>query len=65
MEFEIRPEPKPEEREAIVVALQRLLERAPAPPAYRSRWRQAGLVEGVEADYTTAPLRKTSGETRT
>jgi hypothetical protein len=43
---EIRPEPTEEEREAILRALE--AEDAAAPPAYRSRWRDAGVHEAVE-----------------
>jgi hypothetical protein len=50
VEYEIRPEPAPQEREAIVTALQRLLAREPEPTAYTSRWRDAGLRENVEED---------------
>jgi hypothetical protein len=46
----IEPEPSPEEREAIELALGRLLEDEAVPPAYRSAWRRAGIAENVEAD---------------
>lgn len=50
MEFDIRPEPEPAEREAIVVALERLLSRDRLPAPYRSRWRAEGVRENTEDD---------------
>lgn len=47
MEFELEPEPPPAERRAIIAALERLLPVAAEPPAYRSRWRQAGIAESL------------------
>ena len=42
MDLKITPEPSPEERQAIVAAL----ERDDGPPAaYRSRWRDAALED--------------------
>jgi hypothetical protein len=64
MEFEIRPEPSPEEREAVVAALERLLARDPVPAAYRSRWRDEAVRENVDADYATARPRSSPGATR-
>jgi hypothetical protein len=56
MELEIRPEPTPEERAAILAALERLLSDGSGPPACGSAWRDAGIREnlddsGDEADY--------------
>jgi hypothetical protein len=51
VEVEIRPEPSDEERRAIVAALGE--EDAAVPNAYRSRWREAALEEGV-AEETAA-----------
>jgi hypothetical protein len=48
MEPEIRPEPTPEERAAILVALERLLDDDPRAPAYRSAWREAGIRENLD-----------------
>jgi hypothetical protein len=45
MEAEIRPEPTPVERAAILAALERLL--ADGPPAHRSAWREAGIRENL------------------
>jgi len=40
----ITPEPGPEERAAILAALDRLTENGP-PDAYRSAWREEGIRE--------------------
>jgi hypothetical protein len=44
MDVEINPEPKPEEREAIEVALRRLVAPAVLPAAYTSAWRKAAVA---------------------
>jgi hypothetical protein len=43
VEYEISPEPTPEEREAIDEALKKLLSRPPLPAPYLSAWRKAGI----------------------
>jgi hypothetical protein len=48
VEAEIRPDPTPEERAAILAALERLV--ADGPPAYRSAWRELGVRKNVDAD---------------
>jgi hypothetical protein len=50
--YEITPEPTPEQREALIEALQRLLagEEATTPASYRSAWRLEGLRENVEEE---------------
>jgi hypothetical protein len=48
MEPEIRPAPKPEERAAILAALERLLRDDGAPAGYRSAWREAGVCENLD-----------------
>lgn len=48
MEREIRPEPSPEERAAILAALERLLGDDSGPPAHRSAWRAAGIRENLD-----------------
>jgi hypothetical protein len=53
VEPEIRPEPTPEERRAILAALAD--EEQYQPPGYRSRWRDAALEEGVSADVRAEP----------
>lgn len=50
MEFLVEPEPDPEERKALMVALERLLTGADVPPAYKSRWRAIGIVENLGGD---------------
>ena len=47
MDWQLRPEPSPEERAALAVALERLDEDAALPAPYRSRWRDAGIRESV------------------
>jgi hypothetical protein len=70
MERRIRPEPTPEERAAILAALERLLSEDARPPAYRSAWRDAGVREnldnsGEDGDYgATARPRSSPGATR-
>jgi hypothetical protein len=50
VDVEISPEPTPPEREAIVSALEELLEPEAGDPSalYRSAWRLAGLRENVD-----------------
>jgi hypothetical protein len=48
MEVEIRPEPGPVERQAILAALHELLAFDQVPAAYRSAWRAEGIRENVE-----------------
>ena len=48
MEVEIRPEP--DEREAVIAAVQALLSANGTPAAYRSSWRRAGIRENVDDD---------------
>jgi hypothetical protein len=70
MEARIRPEPTPEERAAILAALERLLSEDSRPPAYRSAWREAGIRENLddpaeESDYGAAVRPRSSpGATR-
>lgn len=68
MDPEIRPEPSPQERMAILVALERLFADG-GPPAYRSGWREAGIRENLDereaADYrATARPCSSPGATR-
>jgi hypothetical protein len=48
MEAEIRPEPTPEERAAILAALERLFSNGLGSAADRSAWREAGIRENVD-----------------
>lgn len=50
MEAQIRPEPSPEERTAILAAVVRLEADETVPPAYRSAWREAGVRENLGAE---------------
>lgn len=43
MDVELAPEPEPDERAAILAAL----EAVAAPPAHGAAWREAALREGV------------------
>jgi hypothetical protein len=46
--YSFRPEPEAAEREALVLALEQLLEgEAQRPSAYSSLWRRAALVEAA------------------
>ena len=45
MDIEIRPET--DEREVVLAAVEALLSAAGGPPAYRSAWRQAGVLENL------------------
>jgi hypothetical protein len=46
VDVEIRPEPRPEEREAILAALEKLMTRDAAGP-YVSAWRVEGIKENL------------------
>jgi hypothetical protein len=48
VELEIKPEP--EDRDAVVAAAEALLRLNPLPEAYRSAWREQGVLENVEED---------------
>ena len=64
MDYEIRPEPTPPERDALAKALDRLLAGSREPAPYRSRWRETGIRENValdEARYATARPRRSPG----
>jgi hypothetical protein len=50
VDFITRPELDPEQREAIALALARLLEVGELPPAYESRWRAEGVAENLDGD---------------
>jgi hypothetical protein len=64
VDLEIEPQPSPEEREAIEVALRRLIEGPSLPPAYRSAWRAEGIREAVEDQAAEAGPRSNFGATR-
>ena len=46
--MDVRITPEPEERDAVLAAVEELLSRDPLPPAYRSVWRQRAIRENVE-----------------
>jgi hypothetical protein len=48
VELLIQPEPDPADREALELALARLLEPMQPPPAYVSAWRRAGIAENLD-----------------
>jgi hypothetical protein len=50
VDFTTWPEPDPEAREAIALALERLLEADELPPAYASRWRTEGVAENLDGE---------------
>ncbi|MDX6511069.1 MAG: hypothetical protein QOE36_573 [Gaiellaceae bacterium] len=68
MDLRIRPEPTPEERRAIELALTRAAA-DPGPDPLQSRWRAAAIRENVGAetsreDQATARPRSSPGATR-
>lgn len=48
MEALIEPEPDDAERRAILVALEAVADAEPSVDPYRSGWREAGILEGVD-----------------
>jgi hypothetical protein len=66
VDVRITPEPGPDEREALLAGLERLLAGDPPalPTAYRSAWREAGLREAVGGGYVIAPARTRRGAHR-
>jgi hypothetical protein len=50
VDFVTRPEPDPEAREAIALALECLLVADELPPAYASRWRAVGIAENLDGE---------------
>ena len=48
VELVIDPEPDPETRDALTLALERLLYRGEQPSVYASAWRQAGIAENLD-----------------
>jgi hypothetical protein len=64
---DVRITPEPEERDAVLAAVEALLSRDSLPPAYRSAWRLRGVLENVceEEDQDEAGLPRSSpGATR-
>jgi hypothetical protein len=50
MELIVVPEPGPGEREAVELALARLLDGSDSRPAIRGAWWEAGIAENVDDD---------------
>jgi hypothetical protein len=44
---DVRITPEPEERDAVLAAVEALFSRDSLPPAYRSAWRLRGVLENV------------------
>jgi hypothetical protein len=64
---DVRITPEPEDRDAVLAAVQALLSRDSLPPAYRSGWRLRGILEnaGEDEDQDDAGLPRSSpGATR-
>ena len=59
MDFIARPEPDPEAREALSLALGRLLA-GDEPPAYRSSWRAEGITENLDGEGEAPARRRTT-----
>jgi hypothetical protein len=51
VELVIEPEPDPKARDALTLALARLLQDDAPPPVYESAWRRSGIVENAESDF--------------
>ena len=63
MDVEIKPEPTPQEREAIEGVMRGLFHATAQPRAYTSAWRKAGVREALDP-YAAARPRKSFGATR-
>jgi hypothetical protein len=64
---DLRITPEPDDRDAVVAAVEALLARDELPPAYRSAWWALGVRENVGADELqgeTGLPRSTPGATR-
>ena len=48
--MDVRITPEPEDRDAVLAAVEVLLARDPLPAAYRSGWRLRGVLENVGED---------------
>jgi hypothetical protein len=57
VDFVARPDPDPEAREALELALEGLLRSDQPPPAYRSRWRAEGIAENLDGESDEPLLR--------
>ncbi len=48
--MDVRITPEPEDRDAVLAAVQALLARDALPAAYRSAWRERGVLENLDED---------------
>ena len=48
--MDVRITPEPDDRDAVLAALRALLARDSSPPAYRSAWREQGVIENVGSE---------------
>jgi hypothetical protein len=62
VDFIASPDPDPEAREAIALALEGLLRFDETPPAYRSRWRAEGVVENLDGDDDEPPRQNAAAQ---
>ena len=65
--MDLRITPEPDDRDAVLAAVEALLARDELPPAYRSAWRELGVRENVGGDVLqgeTGLPRSTPGATR-
>jgi hypothetical protein len=60
MDFIAQPEPDPEAREALSLALGRLPAGDEPPLAYRSRWRAEGITENLDSEDEAPARRRTT-----
>jgi len=63
---DVRITPEPDDRDAVLAAVEALLARDELPPAYRSAWRDIGVRENLGNDLQgeTGLPRSTPGATR-
>ena len=62
--MDVRITPEPEELDAVLAAVEALLSREPQPTAYRSGWRERGILENVDDQDDTGLPRSSPGATR-
>lgn len=64
--MDVRITPEPDDRDAVLAAVEALLARDELPPAYRSAWRDIGVRENLGDDLQgeTGLPRSTPGATR-
>lgn len=65
--MDVRITPEPDDRDAVLAAVEALLSRDPLPAAYRSAWRELGVRENLGDDELQGEAgrpRSTPGATR-